>query len=102
MKTSEIEGEFLDRASLQSSICKEFGVGEKYLHGNIKPEETGIAMMMKELYTDFNSPLTNEILLAWHDKLLNGRMDLETEKYRTSEDDMRVKIMDVSLKQPKE
>lgn len=34
LKTSEIEGEILDRESLQSSICKEFGVGEKYLHGN--------------------------------------------------------------------
>jgi len=46
------------------------------LHGNIRPEEAGIAMMMKDLYTDFNSPLTNETLLAWHDKLLNGRTDL--------------------------
>jgi len=90
LKTSEIEGEFLDRDSLQSSICKEFGVGEKYLHGNIRPEEAGIAMMMKDLYTDFNSPLTKETLLVWHDKLLNGRTDLERGKYRTSEDDMRV------------
>lgn len=90
LKTSEIEGEFLDRNSLQSSICKEFGVGEKYLHGNIKPEEAGIAMMMKDLYTSFNSPLTNETLCVWHDKLLNGRSDLERGKYRTSNDDMRV------------
>ncbi|MCK5097938.1 MAG: DUF4172 domain-containing protein, partial [Desulfobacteraceae bacterium] len=90
LKTSEIEGEFLDRDSLQSSICKEFGVGEKYLHGNIKPEEAGIAMMMKDLYTNFNSPLTNETLCAWHDKLFNGRTDLERGKYRTSDDEMRV------------
>lgn len=59
LKTSEIEGEILDRDSLQSSICKEFGVGEKYLNGVIKPEEAGIAMMMKDLYTNFDSPLTN-------------------------------------------
>ena len=90
LKTSEIEGEFLDRDSLQSSICKEFGVGEKYLHGNIKPEEAGIAMMMKDLYTNFNSPLTNETLCAWHDMLFNGRTDLERGKYRTGNDDMRV------------
>ena len=64
LKTSEIEGEFLDRDSLQSSICKEFGLGEKYSHGNIKPEEAGIAMMMKDLYTNFYSPLTNETLQA--------------------------------------
>jgi len=90
LKTSEIEGEFLDRDSLQSSISKEFGVGERYLHGNIKPEEAGIAMMMKDLYTSFNPPLTNEILYAWHDKLFNGRTDLGRGKYRTSSDDMRV------------
>jgi len=90
LKTSEIEGEYLDRDSLQSSICKEFGVGEKYLHGNIKPEEAGIAMMMKDLYTNFNSPLTNETLCVWHDMLFNGRTDIERGKYRTSNDDMRV------------
>jgi Fic family protein len=90
LKTSEIEGEFLDRDSLQSSICKEFGVGEKYLHGNIKPEEAGIAMMMKDLHTNFNSPLSNETLCAWHDKLFNGRTDLKRGKYRTSNDDMRI------------
>jgi len=90
LKTSEIEGEFLDRDSLQSSICKEFGMGEKYLHGNIKPEEAGIAMMMKDLYINFNSPLTNETLCAWHDMLFTGRIDLERGKYRTSNDDMRV------------
>ena len=90
LKTSEIEGEFLDRDSLQSSICKEFGVGEKYLHGNIKPEEASIAMMMKDLHTSFNSPLTNETLCVWHDKLFNGRTDLERGKYHTSNDDMWV------------
>jgi len=90
LKTSEIEGEILDRDSLQSSICKEFGVGEKYLHGTIKPEEAGIAMMMKDLYTNFDSLLTHEILYSWHNKLLNGRTDLERGKYRTSHDDMRV------------
>jgi Fic family protein len=90
LKTSEIEGEFFDRDSLQSSICKEFGVGEKYSHGNIKPEEAGIAMMLKDLYTNFNSPLSNETLCAWHDKLFNGRTDLKRGKYRISNDDMRI------------
>ena len=90
LKTSEIEGAFLDRDSLQSSICKEFGLGEKYLHGAVKPEEAAIAMMMKDLYTDFNSPLTHEPLWAWHDQLLNGRTDLERGKYRTGTEDMRV------------
>ncbi len=60
------------------------------MHGNISPQEVGIAMMVKALHADFNSPLTNETLLDWHDKLLNGRTDLEKGKYRTNKDDMRV------------
>ena len=90
LKTSEIEGEILDRDSVQSSLGKEFGIGERYLHGRIKPEEAGIAMMMKDLYTNFNLPLTNKTLCEWHDKLLNGRIDIERGKYRTSDDAMRV------------
>jgi hypothetical protein len=73
LKTSEIEGEILDRDSLQSSVCKEFGVGEKYLHGNVKPKEAGIAMLIKDLYTTFDSPLTHEFLYSWHDKLLQNK-----------------------------
>ncbi len=90
LKTSEIEGEYLNRDSLQSSICKEFGVGDRFLHGNIKPEEAGIAMMMKDLYTNFNRPVSNTTLCEWHDKLFNGRLDIERGKYRTSDEAMRV------------
>ncbi len=90
LKTSEIEGEYLNRDSLQSSICKEFGVGERYLLGSIKPEEAGIAMMMKDLYTNFNTPLAHTTLWDWHDKLFNGRLDMERGRYRTSNEEMRV------------
>ena len=37
LKTSEIEGEFLDRDSLQSSICRQFGL--KTDHRKVLPEE---------------------------------------------------------------
>ncbi len=90
IKTSEIEGEFLDRDSVQSSLSKEFGIGEKYIHGNIKPETAGIAMMMKDLYINSHLPLTDKNLCEWHYKLLNGRVDIERGKYRTSDNAMQI------------
>ena len=47
IKTSEIEGEFLDRASLQSSIRREFGIG-KVNHRSVKPAEAGIFPASKQ------------------------------------------------------
>lgn len=41
IKTSEIEGEFLDRKSLQASIRREFGLGILN-HHSAKPAEAGI------------------------------------------------------------
>ena len=57
LKTSEIEGEFLDRENLQSSIRREFGLG-MHNHFNAKPAEAGIAEMMKDIFTSYDSPLT--------------------------------------------
>ena len=44
LTTSEIEGEILDRASVQSSIRKQLGLGTD--HRRVKPAEQGIAEMM--------------------------------------------------------
>ncbi len=76
METSEIEGEILDRVSLQSSLRKEFEIGAGVIGGG-KAREAGIAMMMKNLYTNFNSSLSHESLCTWHDMLMNGRLDIE-------------------------
>jgi len=87
--TSEIEGEILDRDSLQSSLRKEFGLKSNYLF-NTKPAEAGIAEMMKDLYINYNLPLSKEVLCEWHDMLMNGRRDIERGKYRTCEEPMQV------------
>jgi len=44
LQISEIEGEILDRDSLQSSLRKEFGLSLKY-HFDAKPAESGIAFV---------------------------------------------------------
>ncbi len=88
-KTSEIEGEILDRASLHSSIRRHFGLESD--KGKIPPAERGIADMMIDLYRHFSAPLTHEILFAWHKMIMSGRADLkDIGRYRTHPEPMQV------------
>lgn len=89
VKTSEIEGEFLDRESLQSSIRREFGLGITD-HHKVKPAEAGIAEMMKDIFTNYDSPLTEKTLCNWHEMLMSGRRNIEIGKYRTHKEAMQV------------
>ena len=57
LKTSEIEGEVLNRESVQSSLRKQFGLGGD--ERKISPAERGIAEMMVNLYESFAAPLTH-------------------------------------------
>ena len=87
LKTSEIEGEILDRDSLQSSVRREFGLTH---HGRTSPAEEGIAEMMTTLYTNFAQPLTKETLCGWHKMLMSGRRNLTIGAYRTHKEVMQV------------
>ena len=89
IKTSEIEGEFLDREILQSSIRREFGLGIAD-HHRVKPAEAGIAEMMKDIFTNYDSPLTEKTLCNWHEMLMSGRRNIEIGKYRTHKEAMQV------------
>ncbi len=74
VETSAIEGEILDRDSLQSSIREHFGWKGKQRRPT--PEETGAADLMVALYSDFDRPLALSGLCDWHRRLLRGRSDL--------------------------
>lgn len=87
--TSEIEGETLDRASVQSSIRRQLGLTAN--EGRIRPAERGIAEMMVELYRSFAQPLSEETLFRWHRMLMRGREDLvDKGRYRTGAEPMQV------------
>jgi Fic family protein len=89
LKTSEIEGEYLNRDSLQSSIRKAFGVESD--NRKIPPAEKGIADMMIDLYESFNKKLSHKTLSSWHEMLCTGRRDLkDIGKYRTHDEPMQV------------
>ncbi len=87
--TARIEGEYLDRDSLQSSLLREFGLAED--PRRFAPAEAGMADLMVDLYRHFQAPLTHETLWAWHRMLMAGRRDLrEVGGYRTLEEPMQV------------
>ncbi|TLD71549.1 Fic family protein [Phragmitibacter flavus] len=89
LNTSEIEGEILNRDSLQSSIRRNFGLTTD--NRKIPAAEQGIAQMMVELYRQFDTPLSNELLFHWHEMLMNGRRDIkDVGGYRTHDSAMQV------------
>lgn len=89
LKTSEIEGELLNRDSVQSSLRRQFGLATDPRQAS--PAERGIAEMMVALYRDFAQPLTDQTLWAWHAMVVNGRHDISAiGRYRDHDDPMQV------------
>jgi Fic family protein len=89
VKTSEIEGEILNRASVQSSLRHQFGLGPEA--ANIPPAERGISKMMVDLYEHFSDSLADATMFAWHRLLLSGDTSIKTiGGYRTHDDPMQV------------
>lgn len=86
--TSAIEGEVLDRASVQSSIQRQLGL--KADPKRIRPSEEGVAEMMVDLYRTATKPLSDEMLFGWHRKLMKGRGLRDLGRYRTGGDPMQV------------
>lgn len=75
VETSAIEGEILDRESVQSSIRRRFGLTAS--QKTASPEEEGVAEMMVALYHEFDRPLDHETLWRWHRMLMRDRSHLE-------------------------
>lgn len=89
LKTSEIEGEILNRDSIQSSLRRQFGLGIDNSH--ILPQERGITEMMMDLYQNFAEPLTHEILFKWHKMIMSGNRNIEViGGYRTHSEPMQI------------
>ncbi|MBM4254237.1 MAG: Fic family protein [Deltaproteobacteria bacterium] len=73
--TSAIEGEQLDRASVQSSLQRRLGLVAS--RTSRKRSEEGVAELMVSVYRDFNADLTKDTLCSWHVMLCGERRDLD-------------------------
>ena len=88
IKTSAIEGEFLDRSSVQSSVMRQFGLTSDRREGLA---ESGIAELLVACYHDFADDLTDQKLFGWQQLVCRGRRDLESVGvYRTHPNPMQV------------
>ena len=87
--TSKIEGEILDRASVQSSLRKQLGLATD--ERRVRPAERGIAEMMVDLYRSFAETLSEEMLLRWHRMVMSGSRNVrDAGRYRTGAEPMQV------------
>jgi Fic family protein len=67
LKSSEIEGELLDREQVRSSIARRLGVDI----GALKPADRhveGIVEMMLDATRNYDKHLSGERLFAWHEE----------------------------------
>jgi Fic family protein len=87
--TSEIEGEILDRASVQSSLRRHLGLASD--KRKIRPAEEGISEVMVDLYRSHAAPLSQQMLYSWHTMMFGKRKGLrDIGGYRTGDDPMEV------------
>jgi Fic family protein len=89
IKTSEIEGEILNRDSVQASLRQQFGLGPDAPF--VPPAERGIAEMMVDLYKGFAEPLSHQTLFAWHKMVMSGHRGIAVVGgYRTHPEPMQI------------
>jgi len=89
LTTSEIEGEILDRDSVQSSIRRHLGLATDTRR--VQPAEQGVAEMTVDLYTNATAALDKKALCDWHQMLMNGRRDIrKIGTYRNHPEPMQI------------
>lgn len=89
LQTSEIEGEHLNRESLQISLCRHFGLQAGT--SAVPPSERGISEMMIDLHESWETPLSCALLCNWNRLLLQGRADIKTAgRYRIGKEPMQI------------
>lgn len=93
MKTSEIEGEVLNRDSVRSSVAKHLGLSTFGL-----PESTrtvdGLVDVLVDATKNYSQPLTAERLKSWQAALFptgrSGLFQIQTGEWRNGEEPMQV------------
>jgi len=88
MKSSEIEGEKLDRKQVRSSIAKRLGLetgGIKFIDRNVE----GVVEMILDATQNYTEDLCEDRLFGWHSALFpsgrSGMYQIEVGKYRAGE-----------------
>jgi Fic family protein len=87
--SAKIEGELLDRESLQSSIRRAFGLDPLLKRESIK--ERGMAEALTDCYKTFGEPLDHFTLYRWHGSLFKEDRNIsDIGSYRTHSEPMQI------------
>ena len=68
LKSTEIEGEHLNKEQVRSSIARRLGLNVSGLVNSTRDVD-GVVEMMLDATQRYNEPLTHERLFGWHDAL---------------------------------
>lgn len=88
IKTSEIEGEYMSREDVMSSIKNNLGL-QSYIPVKDK-RVSGIAKLMTEVSESIDQDLTVELLCYWHKLLLEHNSKINSGVWRTGAEPMQV------------
>lgn len=89
IKTSEIEGEYLSRSDVMSSIRHNLGLDATPTH-IADQRAKGAAALMVDVRESYQEPLTEEMLFSWHKMLMSGRRHMVIDAWRTHEEPMQI------------
>lgn len=90
IKTSEIEGEFLSRLDVMSSIKKNLGIHENQPLLVKDQRAKGIAKLMIHVRSSFSDPLSKGMLFEWHEMLMEGNKYINAGKWRSDSEPMQI------------
>lgn len=89
MKTSAIEGEFLSREDVSSTILTQLGA--QIPHTPPKDQRSiGIGEMVVDVRTTFQEPLSQEMLFHWHRLLMKGNRTINAGSWRSQSEPMQI------------
>ncbi|CAI2716937.1 Fic family protein [Nitrospina watsonii] len=88
IKTSEIEGEYLSREDVLSSIRNNLGLGKSPQSKDKRAE--GIGELMIDVRNTYADDLAQATLFAWHAMVMKGSKKIQAGKWRTHKEPMQV------------
>lgn len=89
IKTSQIEGEYLRRQDVMSSIRNQLGLNDPLQRVRDRASE-GVAELLFAVRDTWKEPLTEAMLFSWHKKLLKGPHGIALGRWRTHKEPMQV------------
>ncbi|MBT3480366.1 MAG: Fic family protein [Opitutales bacterium] len=89
LKTSEIEGEYLSRQDVMSSMRNQLGLNNPLERIKDKASE-GAAELMVAVRDAWDKPLDETMLLSWHGMLMKGASGINAGDWRTDEAAMQI------------